>query len=80
MASRDGILDADPDKRPFVLTRSNFLGGHRYAATWTGENASDPALMKMSIPMTINLGFPRGACDSQRNRIYSVDYGRSCKF
>lgn len=55
-ATRDGILAANPDKRPFVLTRSNFLGGHRYAATWTGDNASDPALMRMSVPMTLNLG------------------------
>lgn len=55
-ASREGILRANPDKRPFVLTRSNFLGGHRYAATWTGDNASTWEHMEMSIPMTITLG------------------------
>lgn len=55
-ASREGILAANPDKRPFVLTRANFLGGHRYAATWTGDNASDPKLMEMSVPMSLNLG------------------------
>lgn len=55
-ASRDGLLRANPDKRPFILTRSNFLGGHRYAATWTGDNGSTSELMKMSIPMTLNLG------------------------
>ena len=55
-ASRDGILRANPDKRPFLLTRSNFLGGHRYAATWTGDNASSPEHLEMSVPMTITLG------------------------
>ncbi|HVU36223.1 MAG TPA: TIM-barrel domain-containing protein [Opitutaceae bacterium] len=55
-ATKAGVLAANPDRRPFVLTRSNFLGGQRYAATWTGDNASTWELLKMSIPMTLNLG------------------------
>lgn len=55
-ASREGILAANPDKRPFVLSRSNFLGGQRYAATWTGDNFSNPEQMKGSIAMTLNMG------------------------
>jgi alpha-glucosidase len=56
MASREGIRQANPSKRPFVLTRSNFLGGQRYAATWTGDNASTPEHMRLSVPMSITLG------------------------
>lgn len=55
-ASHDGIQRANPDKRPFLLTRSNFLGGQRYAATWTGDNESSWDHMKVSIPMSLNLG------------------------
>jgi alpha-glucosidase len=55
-ASLQGIKEANKDKRPFLLTRSNFLGGHRYAATWTGDNAATWEMMKMSVPMSINLG------------------------
>ena len=54
-ASRAGIQKANPDKRPFVLSRSNFLGGHRYAATWTGDNKATWQHMKWSIPMSLNL-------------------------
>ena len=55
-ASREGIQAVNPDKRPFVLTRSNFLGGQRYAATWTGDNASTGEHMRLSIPMSLTLG------------------------
>ena len=55
-SSRDGMMAAQPDKRPFILSRSNFLGGQRYAATWTGDNKSTEEYMKMSIPMSLNLG------------------------
>ncbi|MDX2016592.1 MAG: glycoside hydrolase family 31 protein [Planctomycetota bacterium] len=55
-ASREGIQAANPDKRPFVLTRANFLGGQRYAATWTGDNVSNWSHFSWSIPMVLNLG------------------------
>jgi alpha-glucosidase (family GH31 glycosyl hydrolase) len=52
----EGMLLANPSKRPFVLTRAGFLGSHRYAATWTGDNLATWDHLKMSIPMAINLG------------------------
>lgn len=54
-ASYEGILAANPEKRPFVLTRSGFLGSHRYVASWTGDNTADWAHLEMSIPMALNL-------------------------
>ncbi|MCL1943426.1 MAG: DUF5110 domain-containing protein [Candidatus Azobacteroides sp.] len=56
MSTYEALLEANPDKRPFVLTRAGFLGGQRYAATWTGDNVSSWEHLKMSIPMSINLG------------------------
>jgi len=55
-ASRDGILAANPDKRPFVLSRANYLGGHRYAASWTGDNVADEYHLDLSIPIVLNMG------------------------
>lgn len=55
-ATREGVAAARPDKRPFVLTRANFLGGQRYAATWTGDNQSTWEHLAWSIPMVLNLG------------------------
>jgi alpha-glucosidase len=56
MATRKGLLQARPDKRPFVLTRSTHLGGQRYAATWTGDNMARMEFLKESVPMSLNLG------------------------
>lgn len=55
-ATRQGVMAANPDKRPFILTRANLLGGQRYAATWTGDNLADERFMKVSVPMSITLG------------------------
>lgn len=55
-ASKEGILKANPEKRPFLLTRSNFIGGQKYAATWTGDNKASWEHLRMSVPMSLNLG------------------------
>ena len=55
-ASLDGIMAVNPEKRPFLLTRANLLGGQRYAATWTGDNWAGDDHMKLSVPMSLTLG------------------------
>ncbi|MBI3820832.1 MAG: DUF5110 domain-containing protein [Planctomycetes bacterium] len=55
-ATRDGIVRLRPDKRPFVLTRANYAGGQRFAATWTGDNRALWPELRRSISMTLNLG------------------------
>jgi alpha-glucosidase len=55
-ASREGILNVNPEKRPFILSRSGYLGSNRYAATWTGDNCATEEHMKMTTAMTLNLG------------------------
>jgi alpha-glucosidase len=52
----EGLLKLRPNVRPFVLTRATYAGGHRYAASWTGDNSSTWNHMRMSVPMLENLG------------------------
>ena len=55
-ATRRGMLEAAPEARPFVLTRASFIGGHRDAATWTGDNRATEDHLKWSISMALNMG------------------------
>ncbi len=50
-----GFRTHDPNVRPFILTRSASTGIQRFAAVWTGDNASSWAHLRMSIPETLNL-------------------------
>jgi alpha-glucosidase len=52
----EGLLKLAPNERPFVLTRASYAGGHRYAATWTGDNSSTWNHLRMTTPMLLNLG------------------------
>jgi len=55
-ATYEGLLRLRPNKRPFILTRSGFAGIQRYAAKWTGDNASTWEHLWLQIPMVLNLG------------------------
>lgn len=52
----DGIRKTNPELRPFVLTRAGYIGSHRYAATWTGDNSAEWDDLEHSVSMALNLG------------------------
>ena len=56
MATVAGLRDAQPDLRPFVLTRAGSPGIQRYAAHWMGDNLSRWDHLWLSIPMAMGLG------------------------
>ncbi len=56
MGTVEGLLEARPNARPFVLTRAGSAGIQRYSASWTGDNMSRWDHLWLSIPMTMGLG------------------------
>lgn len=55
-ATYEGLIAKNPDKRPFVLTRSGCAGIQRYSAIWLGDNKSFFEQMAKSVPMLLNVG------------------------
>ncbi len=55
-ATREGMLRAAPDRRPFVLSRAGYAGVQRYAALWTGDATSTWATLRQQLPTMLNLG------------------------
>jgi alpha-glucosidase len=54
-ATRAGFQLAYPERRPFVLTRSAFLGAGQHAAVWTGDNCSSFYHLSKCIEVSLNL-------------------------
>lgn len=54
-ATHDGLEAARPGRRPFILTRSGYIGINRHAAVWTGDNFSNENHLRACIPMSLNL-------------------------
>jgi len=55
-ATFEGLRKARPERRPFVLSRANALGGQRYAAMWTGDNRANDEHLHMTLAMILNVG------------------------
>ena len=55
-AGFDGLRRLAPQKRPFILSRSGWVGMQRYAWTWTGDIESSWAIMRQTIACVLGLG------------------------
>jgi alpha-glucosidase len=56
MATRDGMIRARPEERPFIITRSTYAGGQRFAAQWSGDNFGTWDHLRLSMPMLNGMG------------------------
>jgi alpha-glucosidase len=56
MGTHQGLRQANPNERPFILSRAGFAGIQRYAAQWLGDNVSDWDHLRMSVPMANSMG------------------------
>lgn len=66
MATRQGFLQASPNERPFILSRSGFIGSSRYSAIWTGDNYANDMHLKLAVTTVLGMslsGLPFAGAD-----------------
>lgn len=56
MGTVEGLTQAMPERRTFVLSRAGSAGIQRYAANWMGDNVANWDHLRMSITMACGLG------------------------
>ncbi|XP_049526069.1 neutral alpha-glucosidase AB isoform X5 [Dermacentor silvarum] len=49
------LLRSGHKLRPFILSRSFFIGSQRYGAVWTGDNDADWKHLRVTVPMLLSL-------------------------
>jgi alpha-glucosidase len=55
-AAYEGLLAREPGRRPFILSRSGWAGGQRYAWTWTGDMRTGWDNLRQSLSTVLGLG------------------------
>jgi alpha-glucosidase len=55
-AGYEGLRELRPDERPFILSRSGWVGMQRYGWHWTGDVASSWSALRQTIPQVLGLG------------------------
>src|SRR4051794_27483444 len=55
-ATYEGLLRLRTTSRPFVLSRASYAGGQRYTALWPGDNTSNWAHLRQSVPTLLGMG------------------------
>lgn len=54
-ATYEGLQQLLPNTRIYINSRAAYLGTHRYAGTWTGDNNAEWSHLQVSIPMLLNM-------------------------
>lgn len=54
-ATHRGILNREPNLRPFMLSRAVFFGSQKYGAMWTGDNQASIRFMTLSTQMCLTM-------------------------
>ncbi|MCL4506739.1 MAG: glycoside hydrolase family 31 protein [Chloroflexi bacterium] len=55
-ATYAGMIEHDPDSRPFILTRAAYSGAQTVTAQWLGDNSALWEHLAASLPMLMNMG------------------------